>query len=129
MLGDGGRPGGVHQVLGGARGDRVVDGGLEAREVDHDIGLADGADLARRELDVVRLGARRGEGRDRDEVAAHVLDDVLQRVERCQHREAVVLGPADPACPAGAAGREQQRGDAEGTGGQGAWGGHEDDSH
>ena len=54
-----------------AQVDRVFERGLEAAaDVDDELGVADRLDVARRELDVVRLDTRRRE-----------IDDVVDRVE------------------------------------------------
>ena len=46
--------------------ERLLDRGLEAvREVEHEVGLLEARDVLRRQLEVVRLGARRREVRDR----------------------------------------------------------------
>ena len=75
---------------------RAVDGSLERRleaaaEVEDEVGGADALDVARRELDVVRLGAGRREVRDGHPVAADLLGRVRERIEagddrRCGRR-------------------------------------------
>ena len=74
--------GGVDDVVGARQRDGVVDRGLEAGQVDDEIGAVQPGDLRGGELDVVRLGAGRRQRADRDAVAAHLLGDELQGVER-----------------------------------------------
>src|SRR5690606_8659775 len=112
----------------------LVDGGLEAGEVHHDVRRADLADLRRGQLQVVRLGRGRGEVVDRDEVTADLLRDVLQGVERREDGHAVL-----PAASAAGAARLLRRAAREGRcareseSGEGGAGGagrsHENDSH
>ena len=77
------------------RGNRVFDGGLERVDEEHEICLAHVAHRRGGELNVMRLHAGRGEGGDADKVAANMLGDVLERIERCRHRQcrAVVVVP------------------------------------
>ena len=56
-------------------------GRLEAVEVDEQVGLRDGGDVLRRELQVVGLGARRRQRGDGDAVAADPGGRPLERVE------------------------------------------------
>lgn len=77
--------GGVDHVLGVARVDGLVDGALEAGQVQDEVGLADGPNLSRGQLDVMRLGPGGRQRGDGDELAAHLLGDVLQRVEGREH--------------------------------------------
>ena len=78
---------------------RTVHGPLEAglkagAEIEHDVGLADPLHVSRRELDVVRLGAGRGEVPDGHLVAADLLGRVGEGIEGRGDRDAVVSGPA-----------------------------------
>lgn len=112
-----GRRRGVDHVLGGALLDALVDRGLEPREVDDEVGVADRTDLRGCELEVVRLGRGRREVRDVDVLPADLLDDVLERVERREHLEPTVVAAASSraAVPGGA--RRDERGRGEGGGG------------
>ena len=106
--------GGVDDVRRFAGSDGGVDRALEPGQVDHQVGLADGPDLARRELDIVRFGAGRRQRADRDEVAAHLLGDVLQRVEGGEDLDlAGTVGAARGVRPRGAR-RQQEAGGGEG---------------
>ncbi len=90
-------PGGrrdVEAAPGRGAGDRVVDRSLEAGLVDDDVGVVHRAELAGRELGVVRLGAGLGQAHDLDAVPADPRREVLERIE----------GRGDPESPAGAAG-------------------------
>ncbi len=61
----------------------LLDRGLEAvAQVEHDRRVEDLVDLLRRELEIVRFGARRGEVRHRDPVAPDALRGVRHGVER-----------------------------------------------
>ena len=71
--------------------DRLVDRGLEAGRVDDEVGLADRADLARRQLEVVRLAPRLGQVGHVDGVAADPRGDELVRVEADDRRHRRVL--------------------------------------
>ncbi len=89
--------------------DGFVDRALQALLIDHELGLADGGDILRCELDVVWLGAGLGQARDRDVVTADLLCGELQRVERRDDGELTGAGLsrltwiARPTRPAGAA--------------------------
>jgi len=65
---------------------------LEAAQVHDEVGRLQVGDLARGELDVVRLGTRRGERLDVHAVAADGLGDHLERIERGEHLEPAVVG-------------------------------------
>ena len=73
----------------------VVHGRLEAGFVDREVGILDGGDLLRRQLDVVWLDPWRCEVVDVDLVAAYLLGDVCERVrrsnDRCAGRRRVVI--------------------------------------
>ena len=90
---------------------RTVHGSLEAgleagAEIEHDVGRADPLHVSRRELDVVRLGAGRGEVPDGDLVAADLLGRVREGIEGRRDRDAVVSGPL----VAAASGSESEHG-------------------
>ena len=53
-------------------------GALEAREIDHRVSGGQRVDHLGRELEVVRLGAVRGQGGNGDVLAADLLSQVLQ---------------------------------------------------
>ena len=64
------------------RVDRVLEGRLEVlSEVEDEVGIGDGADVAAGELEVVRLDAGRGQVADVDPVASDLLGGESQRVE------------------------------------------------
>src|SRR5690606_25593754 len=110
---------GVDDVLRRALLDALVDRGLEAREVDDEVGVADPAHLRGGELEVVGLRRGRREVGDGDVLAADLLDDVLERVEGREHLEPPVVTAS---AAAGGACRDE-RGAGEGGGGdQGAAG-------
>ena len=62
-------------------GDRLIKGGLEARDVHDEVCLADERDILRSEFEIVRLGTRRGEVDHLDCRSAHLLSGVLQGIE------------------------------------------------
>ena len=62
-------------------GHRLVDGRLERARVDHQIRLSNRRDLARRELEVVRLRSRRRQAGDVGMIGRDALGDELERVE------------------------------------------------
>ena len=72
----------VEPVARPALGHRLVDGRLERVLVDHQVGGAQARDLTRRQLEVVRLGARLGQAGHRRQRPGHLLGDELERVER-----------------------------------------------
>jgi hypothetical protein len=83
---------GLRDVEGGIRGlglHGIVDGRLEAGEVQDGLGLRQLGDGLRRELEVVRLGAGLGQRRHLDEVAADALRDELEGVEGGRDRHPV----------------------------------------
>ena len=81
--------------------ERLLDRGLEAvREVEHEVGPLDAGHVLRRQLDVVRLGARRRQVRDRDAVAADPLAP-RRRADRSRRRRA--SRPSSPEAPQPAA--------------------------
>ena len=84
--------GGVEDVAVAALSDCLVDRRLEALDVDDRIRVGDGRDLARRELDVVRLGARAGQALDTRVLTRDALGDELQRVERRDDLQLTRLG-------------------------------------
>ena len=65
----------------GDLGDGLVESGLEAGDVEDEVGLADLGDLLGAELEVMRLTAGRREVDDLDAVAADLLRGVRERVE------------------------------------------------
>src|SRR5204862_1580432 len=74
---------GVDPLTAGSR-DGLLDRRLETvREVEDDVGSKDAGDVAGSELDVVRLGSRRGEIFDIDLRPAQLLGDEGARTERC----------------------------------------------
>ncbi len=115
---------GVDDALGAVLLQRLIDRGLEAGEVDRDVGLRQLGGLLHPELEVVRLlaGARQV---DHDCVlAADPLGQELQRVHRRHHGDRAVVR-AGGVVSAGCEGEQQQ-----GGGGQseGAAGEHDNDS-
>ena len=74
--GDAGRPGQIQHRARGRRDDALVDCWLEAGEGDDEVGLGEVDDLARGEFEVVRLGARSGQGLDADAIAADGFGEV-----------------------------------------------------
>ena len=101
----------VETAVRGLRGDRLVDGRLQALLEHHDRGLADAGHVPRRQLEVVRLRARLGEVGDTDVRAADLLGGQLQRVER--RHDGQRAGALRPAV-GGAAPGERDRGGGEG---------------
>ena len=78
-----GEPGGhVDGPVGGLLRDGLVDGRLEALDVQDEVGLGDLGDLRGAELEVVRLDARGRQDVTSTALAADLLGGVLQRVER-----------------------------------------------
>ncbi len=114
VLQRGGR-GGVDLVLGAGVGDRLVDGGLQALEVDDRVGLLDRPDLLGGEFEVVRLDAGGGEVGDLHVLAAYPAGEELHRVEG---RDDVQLALRALGAATAAAGRQGEAG-GEGGGGQG----------
>lgn len=114
--------GGVDGVLDAGLGDRVVDGGLDALEVEDDVGLAELADLLRLELQVVGFDAGLGERVDGDVVAAYLLGQVLHGVERRDH---VQLAAASLVGGVGGSGAGGEGDDAERDGSGDGGGGYE----
>ena len=112
---------GVEGPAGRLLRDGLVHRGLEALEVDDEPGVADLADLAGVELDVVRLGAGLGQLGDGHRVAADPLAEELQRVEGGHHVEPAVGREAARLVAAGRARADQQDG---GGGGEQATGRH-----
>jgi hypothetical protein len=97
--------------------DGLVHFGLQALEIDDDLGLGDLGHLLRRELQVVRLRAGRGEVGDADGVAADALGDELQRVEGGDDGELALLAGSGVIGSAGGQGaRGQDGGRADGGG-------------
>ena len=91
--------------------DRLVDRRLEVLEVHQDVGIAQLADLACGELEVVGLHARRGEGGDLDEIAAATVGEILRGIERRDDGHAVVTGVVGAAaCREGQCGCGEQDG-------------------
>ena len=108
---------------------RIVDGRLEVLEVDEQVRLRHLQHVLGRELEVVRLGARRREVRDVDVVTADLRRGVLERVEGGDNREPAVGSAlaAGGALVVGAArgeGAERERGSGEERKSL-----HENDSH
>ena len=95
--------------------DGVVHRRLETLEVDDQLRVADLADLARVELQVVRLGAGLGQVGHPDRVAADPLGEELEGVERGHHVDPLGVGAGGAA--GGAAGPGAQ-GEEGGRGGQ-----------
>jgi hypothetical protein len=96
--------------------DRLVHGRLEAAQVGDHPGVADLADLARVQLDIVWLGARLGQVAHADRLGADPLAEELQGVERGHHVEPAVgetAGGIVAAAPreAGRHAHGQQRGE------------------
>ncbi len=87
-----GHLGGVDLLAGRVLLDRVVDGGLEAVLVDHQVGVDDLGRLLGRDLQVVRLGPGLGEVLDAGMLPTDPLRDVLERVERGHHLDLAVGG-------------------------------------
>ena len=75
------RGGHVDRVVGSLLGDGLVDGGLEALDVEDEVGLRDVGDLRGAQLQIVRLDARRGQGGDVGVGPADLLGGVLEWVE------------------------------------------------
>ena len=83
----------------------VFERGLEAlAQVEDEVGVADALDVAHRELDIVRLGSRRGEVRDLDAIAADLGGGECQRIEAGDDVRATV---GRTRCVAAAAGDER----------------------
>jgi hypothetical protein len=61
--------------------DRLVEGGLEAGDVEDEVCLADLGDLLRAEFEVMRLSTGRGQIDDLDGISAHLLCCIGQWVE------------------------------------------------
>jgi hypothetical protein len=93
--------------------DGLVNGALQAFFVHHKARPADRGHVPECELDVVWLGTRPGQARDRHEVAADLLGGELQRVERGDDREPAAHR-AVRGDPRGSAGAQSERGDDEG---------------
>ena len=72
----------VQHPVGAGLLDGVVDGGLESLQVDDEVGLGQGGDLAGGEFEVVGLGAGGREGVDGAEGAERLRGGPLERVER-----------------------------------------------
>ena len=89
--------------------DRLFDGRLEAvREIQDDAGGLDAFDVARRELDVVRLGARRREVVDLERRAAGPLRREGEGIER--RHDAVPTSGRRRAAAGGQQGDQEQGG-------------------
>ena len=86
--------GGVEHVLVAALGDGLVDRRLEALDVDDGVGVADRGDLARGELDVVRLRPGLGQAGDGTVLTRDALGDELQGIERRDDLQLTRLGRA-----------------------------------
>ena len=72
-------------------GDGVLDRGLKpATRIDDEVGFADGLDVPWGELDVVRLGARRGEVDDVGSVSCDLFGSPGERIEGGDDRFRVV---------------------------------------
>jgi hypothetical protein len=111
---------GVDGVLDARLLDGVVDGGLDALEVEDVVRFTELADLLRLELQVVRFDARLGEGGDGDAVAADLLGQELHGVERRHHVQlAVFLGGGGAGGTAAGGERDQAEGHGSGEGGGG----------
>ena len=89
-----GRGGNVNDGLGGLLLDGLVNRALEAREVDDSVRGGQRVNHLGGELEVVRLGAVRGQRGDGDVLAADLLGQVLQRVEGGHDGQGAVLGGA-----------------------------------
>ena len=73
--------GDVERPIRGDLGDGLVEGGLEAGDVEDEVCLADLGDLLRAELEVMRLAPGGREVDDLHTVAADLLRGVGQRIE------------------------------------------------
>ena len=104
-----GRGGDVDDGLRGLLLDGLVNGALEAREIDHRVSGGQRVDHLGRELEVVRLGAVRGQGGNGDVLAADLLSQVLQGVERGHDGQFAVFGGAAVGCGRGDAGGQGER--------------------
>ena len=101
--------GDVDDGLGGLLLDGLVNGALEAREVDNRVRGGQGVDHLGGELEVVRLGAVRGQGGDGNVLATDLLSQVLQGVERGHDGQFAVLGGAISGRGRGGAGGQGER--------------------
>ncbi len=106
LAGEQGQAGGdVDGPVGGLLRHGLVDGGLEALDVEDEVGGGDLGDLGGGELEVVRLDAGRGEGRDGHGVAADLRGRRTRagrrrpRPTRCRRRRAGEASPAVEAPP------------------------------
>ncbi len=107
--------GGVDDVLGAGLVDGLVDGGLEALEVQHRVGLLDGGDLLGGELQVVRLDAGGGQVGDADVLAAYLRGEELHGVERRDDVQFAVRALGAAVAAAGGEGEgADHRGDGQG---------------
>ena len=106
--------GGVEHVLVPALRNGLVHRRLEALDVDDGIGVADRGDLARGQLDVVRLGTGLGQAGDGTVVTRDALGDELQGVERRHDLQLTRLGRAR--LPGRAAGCHKEKGAADSDG-------------
>ena len=91
--------------------DGLVDRGLERVDVDDEVGALHVRDLARGQLEVVRLAARSRQVLDRVVVAGDPVDQELERVGRGHH--------GGPAVVTTGAARDEEGGEQEGRGDQG----------
>ena len=76
-----GRPARPEHAAAGLAVHRLVDGGLEPPEVDHDVGQGHGGDLAGGQLHVVRFDTGLGQAGDRHPVSTDAGGGVLDGVE------------------------------------------------
>ena len=86
----------VEGVMRRVLGDGVVDRRREASQVDGEVGILHASDLARRELDVVGLGAGRREVGDPHVLTTDALGDVLERVEGRHDGQGLARRPVTP---------------------------------
>ena len=98
--------------------------GSRCRDVEDEVGLLHARDVARRQLDVVRLGAGRRQVRDRDAVAADPLRGEGERIEGRDDVEAPVV-----ACRRAAARRPERARSAANDENDSHLGADDNDSH
>ncbi|CNG22780.1 Uncharacterised protein [Mycobacterium tuberculosis] len=111
--------GGIQRPALGVLADGVVHGGLDALDVDGEVGVLDVGDLPGGQLQVVRLGSGPGERPHEDVVSADPLRQPRHRVERRDHGR---LAGRDPGVRVGA-GRQARGEPGQGQGrGDGAHG-------
>ncbi len=109
-----GEPGGVDDTLRAVLREGLVDGRLEAAEVDGHVGLGQLGRLLHAELEVVRLLTRAGQVDHRDVVAADPLGQELQGVHRGHDRGRRVVRAGGGVGTAGGEGQQQERDDGDG---------------